>query len=128
MNDKISRREFLKRSIYAGTALSAALSPRALGERTHRPAGIPNIVFVLTDQWYPGWEATVDDTPVEVLRADTVFRAVCVPEGQHTVTFRYRPASLRRGALISLAGWVALAVAWTMGRQKNRAATSDPNK
>jgi len=93
----------------------------------HVDAGDPGLL-VLTDQWYPGWQATVDGNPAEVLRADTVFRAVCVPEGQHTVTFRYRPASLRRGALISLVGWLALAVAWTAGRQKNRAAPSDPNK
>ncbi|MFC2141658.1 sulfatase [Acidobacteriota bacterium] len=50
-HDDITRREFLKRSIYAGTALSAALSPRAMGEQTPGPKGKPNIVFVLTDQW-----------------------------------------------------------------------------
>ena len=50
-HDDISRREFLIRSIYAGTALSAALSPQTMGEQTPRPAGKPNIVFVLTDQW-----------------------------------------------------------------------------
>ena len=51
MNNNISRREFLKRSIYAGTALSAALSPQAIGKQTPRLKGKPNIVFVLTDQW-----------------------------------------------------------------------------
>ncbi len=50
-NDNISRREFLKRSIYAGTALSAAVSGCALGRQTGKEAGKPNIVFVLTDQW-----------------------------------------------------------------------------
>ncbi len=51
LHDNISRREFFKRSIYAGTALSATLSPLAMGEQTPRPSGKPNIVFVLTDQW-----------------------------------------------------------------------------
>ena len=51
MNNCISRREFLKRSIYAGTVLSEALSPQAKGGHRTRPTGKPNIVFVLTDQW-----------------------------------------------------------------------------
>ena len=51
MNNNISRREFLKRSIYAGTALSAALSPQAKGGQPPKPTAKPNIVFVLTDQW-----------------------------------------------------------------------------
>ena len=51
INNGISRREFLKRSIYAGTTLSAALLPQAIGKQTPRSKGKPNIVFVLTDQW-----------------------------------------------------------------------------
>jgi arylsulfatase A-like enzyme len=49
--NNISRRQFLKRSIYAGTALSAAMSPRAMGRQPPRPKAKPNIVYVLTDQW-----------------------------------------------------------------------------
>ena len=51
MNDNISRREFLERSIYAGAALSVVMSPQAIGKHTPRLTGKPNIVFVLTDQW-----------------------------------------------------------------------------
>lgn len=47
----ITRREFLKRSIYAGTALSTALSQQAKGGQHLRQKVKPNIVFVLTDQW-----------------------------------------------------------------------------
>jgi len=49
--DKISRREFLRRSVYAGTALSLAVSGCAMGRGTARPKVKPNIAFVLTDQW-----------------------------------------------------------------------------
>jgi hypothetical protein len=65
-------------------------------------------LLVLSDRWYPGWTATVDGEPVEILRAYSVLRAVCVPAGEHTVTFRFQPASLRWGAWISTAGWGAL--------------------
>jgi hypothetical protein len=57
----------------------------------------------VADQYYPGWEATVNGAPAEVLHANYVFRAVRVPAGGSTVVFRYRPRSLRIGASISAA-------------------------
>jgi uncharacterized membrane protein YfhO len=56
---------------------------------------------VLADTFYPGWQATLDGKPVEILRADHAFRAVAFPPGEHRVTFRYVPLSFRAGATIS---------------------------
>jgi hypothetical protein len=47
--------------------------------------------LVLADTWYPGWQATVDGEPVEILRANYAFRAVWLGEGEHVVEFVYRP-------------------------------------
>lgn len=57
--------------------------------------------LVLTDTDYPGWEATVDGEPVSIERVNGAFRGVAVPAGAHTVTFVYRPVSLRVGAVLS---------------------------
>jgi hypothetical protein len=59
--------------------------------------------LVLSDSWYPGWKATVDGAPVEVERANLAFRAVYLPPGDHTVQFRYRPASYVLGLAVSVA-------------------------
>jgi hypothetical protein len=56
---------------------------------------------VLADQDLPGWHATVNGTPVPILRGDYVFRLVEVPAGRSTVEFRYRPRPLFTGALVS---------------------------
>jgi hypothetical protein len=72
-------------------------------------AGVASYL-VLTDAWYPGWEATVDGDPVPVHRADVLFRAVAVDAGNHRVVFTFRPVSVWVGAGISLVGWVILAV------------------
>ena len=48
-------------------------------------------VVVLTDQWFPGWTATLDGRPVPVLRVDEALRGVAVSGGAHTIEFRYRP-------------------------------------
>ncbi len=68
---------------------------------------------VLSDTWFPGWRASIDDEPVEIYRADFIFRAVRVPAGEHYIRFEYRPVSFQIGlylsilacCLIMLQGW-----------------------
>lgn len=66
-------------------------------------------MLVLTDQWFAGWEATVDGNPVPVLKADRTFRAVELSGGPHTVEFRFRPAWLPLGIGITAATLLATA-------------------
>jgi Bacterial membrane protein YfhO len=58
--------------------------------------------LVLSDVWYPGWQASVDGVAAPVERADYLFQAISVPAGEHLVRFVYRPASFYLGAIISL--------------------------
>ena len=71
-------------------------------------------VLVLSDNWYPGWQATLDGRPIEVLRADAAIRAVAIPAGSHRVEMRYRPSSLFWTATLSLVtlGVVLTAALW----------------
>ncbi|MEA3345112.1 MAG: YfhO family protein [Chloroflexota bacterium] len=57
--------------------------------------------LILTDAFYPGWQATVDGTSVPILQAEPYFRAVRLEAGQHQVEFTYEPLSLRLGAALS---------------------------
>jgi hypothetical protein len=56
----------------------------------------------IADTWYPGWEARLDGIPVELFRANYLFRAVEVPAGDHRVELRYDPDSFRIGAFVTL--------------------------
>jgi len=51
-------------------------------------------VLVLHDLFYPGWEATIDDQPVPVLKTNLLFRGVELPRGRHIIAFRFNPLSL----------------------------------
>ena len=54
----------------------------------------------------PGWQATVNGRPREVLGADFIFRAVQVDAGDNQVTLEYKP----RGQFVCLAiSWGTLA-------------------
>lgn len=55
--------------------------------------------LVLSDTYYPGWQAFVDGLPATILRANFAFRAVALPAGEHVVEFEYRPVSFRLGAV-----------------------------
>jgi len=48
--------------------------------------------LVLSDAYFPGWQATVDGNAATILQADLAFRAIYLPGGgDHTVVFRFRP-------------------------------------
>lgn len=80
--------------------------------------------LVLTDQYYPGWEAAVDGQPTPIYRANYLFRAVSVPQGMHRVVFRFVPRSFYLGALVAVVFAVATmaAMSWAyiqpMGRRR----------
>lgn len=61
-----------------------------------------NGFLVVTDCYYPGWKAYLDDKSVKILRADYTFRAIEIPEGTHEVILLYSPNSLKIGLLVSL--------------------------
>jgi hypothetical protein len=58
--------------------------------------------LILSDLYYPGWEATCDGRPAEILPANYLFRAIRIPAGTHTVEYIYRPASFRIGCWLAL--------------------------
>ncbi len=62
--------------------------------------------LILRDSFYPGWEATVDQRPADIRRADTLFRAVTVPPGTHVMEFSYRATVAGVGLLVSALGWL----------------------
>ena len=67
-------------------------------------------MVILSDTFYPGWRARVDHRPAAIFEVDGALRGVLVPRGSHTVTMRYRPASVIVGGALSICGVVLTAL------------------
>jgi hypothetical protein len=75
-------------------------------------------LLVVAEAWYPGWQATVNGVPAEVLPANVWMRAVRVPAGESRVELHYVEPSLVRGAVISLGALLVLvAIGWRLRRR-----------
>jgi hypothetical protein len=81
-------------------------------------------VLVVSEQYYPWWRATVDNTSVPVARVNYAMVGVPVPAGVHRVRLSIRPTSVWIGTTISVASlfvWLGLVVSVWRSRRRQRA-------
>jgi hypothetical protein len=77
--------------------------------------------LVVTDTHYPGWTVRVNGTWAPLLRANFLFRAVCLPPGRHQVEMRYEPRAFWAGLIITLGTLGGLgAGGWVRWRRRTR--------
>jgi len=72
--------------------------PNALTVETESPTAT---LLVVSEMFYPGWEARVDGQGARIHLTDFLLRGVAVPAGRHRVEMRYRAPAARNGAIIS---------------------------
>lgn len=95
-----------------------AYEPQAVSVAVTAPG---SVVLVMSDTYYPGWQARLDGQVTPIYRTHGVFRAVVVPAGTHRVEFQYEPRTFWHG--VTIAGIAAaLCVAWAVGARRSGAA------
>jgi hypothetical protein len=67
-------------------------------------------LLVLSETWYPGWQARDNGQQVPLLRTDAVLRGVYLEPGSHTVEFRYSPGTVWAGLAVTGCTTLALLV------------------
>jgi hypothetical protein len=77
-------------------------------------------VLVVSEMFYPGWEATVDGRPTRIHLTNYLLRGVVVPAGQHRVEMRYRAPAARNGAIISACTLAGLGLLVMFDRRRQR--------
>ncbi|MHB1094715.1 MAG: YfhO family protein [Gemmatimonadaceae bacterium] len=117
--------------------LTALPAPLAIGATTteYRPgrftvklsAPAPaGSALVASENYYPGWTATVDGKPAEVYRTDYVLMGVPLPQGATTVEFTFSNATYPKGRTITYAAvllsLLLAAAGWAVDRRASRVA------
>ena len=68
--------------------------------------------LILSDAYYPGWQAEIDGQQVEIYPAESLFRAVQLPSGNYVLEMDYRPLSFRIGIVLSFLALTAIVFLW----------------
>jgi hypothetical protein len=76
--------------------------------------------LVLSDNYYPGWRATVDGSAADILQANATMRAVKVPAGRHMVSFVFSPRVFTASLTVSLIASAALGALLTFAVVRRR--------
>jgi hypothetical protein len=58
-------------------------------------------LLVLSELYYPGWEARVNGSPERIAEVDGGLRGIAVPQGESQVTVDYSPSSVMLGGILS---------------------------
>ena len=77
--------------------------------------------MVLNEAMYPGWEATIDGQPVEMITVNTMMRGVPVNNsGVHTIVMSYMPPGFPQAIFLSMRGVGVLLVLLVLGWRIDR--------
>jgi uncharacterized membrane protein YfhO len=74
--------------------------------------------LVLSELYYPGWEARVNGSPQRIDEMHGGLRGIPVPQGESVVTVDYEPESVMLGGILTLltfAFTLAAAAHWRHG-------------
>jgi hypothetical protein len=77
----------------------------------------PGFVRIL-ESWDPGWKASIDGVPVQVLRADTFAIAIAIGSGAQNVELEFETPGARAGAAGSLASLMLLSSLLWLNRRR----------
>lgn len=69
-----------------------------------------NSILFISDNYFPGWKAYVDQNPTKIYRANYSFRSIVVPSGKHLIAFNYQPGSFYLGLITSIIGLLLLLI------------------
>lgn len=76
--------------------------------------------LVLSEIYYPGWEAYVNDVQTPIERVHYALRGLRLAPGDHQVKFIFRPKSFQRGLMASTLGAVILLIGAVISRRPMR--------
>jgi hypothetical protein len=77
-------------------------------------------LVVVSEQFFPGWEARVDGKPVALAKVNAVLMGVAVAEGSHHITLEFLPKPVILGVRLALATFGAIIVLFVVDTLRHR--------
>lgn len=99
----VENSEALFQGLALGTADQARVEQRTEDTIAIQTKASSEAYLVLSDVFYPGWEARIDGKRTKIYQTNYVQRGVKVPAGEHVVRFEFHPMSFKIGVGITLA-------------------------
>ncbi|MDX8554049.1 YfhO family protein [Tenacibaculum sp. 1B UA] len=101
-----------------------SIKKKDLTELVYESNTSSNQFAVFSEIYYKdGWKAYIDGENVPYYRVNYILRGLNVPVGKHTITFKYEPAIIKTGSLVSLLCYgllVLVPLGWLAVSQKNK--------
>lgn len=106
----------LEKGTGSAKLLSAGLNNQKFAVETNKPA-----LFYISDTYFPGWSAKINNKESKIYQANYNFRAVLVPTGKSILEFSYEPTNFRISVWLSIFSLLGLVIiskfAWKPGNQ-----------
>jgi len=101
---KLPKSEYF--SLDTGFILLESYKPNHL---TYKSATRKERLAVFSEIYYDkGWNAYIDDFPVEYIRANYILRAMIIPKGKHKIEFKFEPKTYNVSQTIALSSSIII--------------------
>jgi hypothetical protein len=102
-------------------ARTTRYDPGAIDVQLDQPAP-KGAALVVSENYFPGWQATVDSKPATTGRADMTLVGVELPEGARNISLRFSSPPFETGKTVTLIALAIALVAWGGGALLDRVA------
>ena len=88
---------------------SITLNYRKANELLYKSSTVSSQLVVFSEAFYKnGWQAYIDDIPVDHYRVNYLLRGLIIPRGDHEIKFNFKPKIVHTGSYISLLAYLIL--------------------
>lgn len=96
-----------QREIQSDSTASIELTDYKLNHLVYKSQSISPAFAVFSEVYYSkGWQACIDNEPVEHVQVNYTLRGLQIPKGDHKIEFIFEPSVIKTGSRISLAGHI----------------------
>ena len=108
----VTQNNYLKNKTFKTDTLNTiSLKSRIANKLIYESITSSDQFAVFSEAFYSdGWQAYIDDEPVDHYRVNYLLRGMEIPKGKHTIKFEFKPSVVQTGAVISIFAYFLFAL------------------